>query len=279
MKSDTRNGLALGLASLVFGGLLSGCVSRVEPSRTVPAGLPHPDPPDLAFPEHGLGDDSVVRVVTPHVGCTGTLIAADRVLTAHHCLSVRNQYGDYLSEDVEPDEVHVQLGGDFLNWGEVGVRAIVSPSCGYSAGVGDIAILVLSSSIDDVPFKEVALEQQPRAGLEVSPLGFGRCADSSEGIRLRTREGGRVDRVKSTSFQLEAAICPGDSGGPGVDDEGQVVGVVSASALDARQNTRSRTEFTRVDRWHDVFANALRISEGANPAELPPISGCPEEDE
>jgi hypothetical protein len=232
------------------------------------------EPPDLAFVDHGF-DDSIVRVVSPHVGCTGTLIAADLVLTAHHCLAQRNGYGDYLERDVSPDEVRVQLGGDYLPWDEVGVRAIVTPPCGFAAGEGDIAIIVLDRPLGGVPTKPVALETTPRAGIGVEPVGFGRCADSSEGIRLRSRLGGAIDRIKATSFQLEAAICPGDSGGPGVSAQGDVIGVVSASALDSRQETRSRTEFTRVDRWPDLFANAQRISEGANPAELPPISGCP----
>jgi hypothetical protein len=266
------------LAAIAF-----ACSCAAAPERgvpTVPAELPNYqpafEPPDLAFVDHGF-DDSVVRVVSPHVGCSGTLIAPDLVLTAHHCLADRSEYGDYLSHDVSPDQVRVQLGGDYLPWDEVGVRALVTPPCGFGAGVGDIAILVLSERLEGVPTKAVALEAAPHSGLGVEPVGFGRCADSTEGIRLQSRLGGSVDRIAPTSFQLEAAICPGDSGGPGVSAQGEVVGVVSASALDSRQATRSRTEFTRVDRWPDVFANAQRLSEGANPAELPPIAGCPTE--
>lgn len=262
--------------------LLSACATppaRGEP--TVPAELPNApptyEPPELAFVDHGF-DDSVVRVVSPHVGCSGTLIAADLVLTAHHCLADRNEYGDYLERDISPEQVRVQLGGDYLPWDEIGVRAIVTPPCGFAAGVGDIAIVVLDRRLRGVPTKPVALESAPHPGLGVEPVGFGRCADSAEGIRLRSRVGGAVDRVGATNFQLQAAICPGDSGGPGVSAQGEVVGVVSASALDSRQDTRSRTEFTRVDRWPDVFANAQRISEGANPAELPPIAGCPQDE-
>jgi hypothetical protein len=261
-----------GLASV--GGMTACAAQGARNKPTVPAELPNTEPPNLQFVDHGF-DDAVVRVVSPHVGCTGTLIARDQVLTAHHCVAARDDYGDYLKHDVEAEDIHIQLGGDYLPWDEVSVRAIVTPPCGWGAGEGDIAILVLEHAVSGVPFKPVGLERTPTEGLRVEPVGFGRCADSDEGIRMRSREGGTVDRVAASSFQLEAAICPGDSGGPGVVG-GVVIGIVSASALDSRQATRSRTEFTRVDHWPDVFANAQKISEGANPAELPPVAGCPE---
>jgi hypothetical protein len=59
-----------------------------------------------------------------------------------------------------------------------------------------------------------------------------------------------------------------------VDSEGRVVGVISASAMDARQDTRSLTEFTRVSQFREVFDTGLRLLGGENPAELPPLS-CP----
>jgi hypothetical protein len=256
-------------------GSATACAGQAKPTPTVPADLPNPEPPNLQFMDHGF-DDSVVRVVSPHVGCTGTLIAPDQVLTAHHCVAQRDEYGDYLMRDVDAAEVQVQLGGDYLPWDEVPVKAIVTPACGFAAGEGDIAILVLEHRVAGVRYKTVGLELTPTEGQQVEPVGFGRCADSEEGIRLRSREGGTIDRIAPSRFQLEAAICPGDSGGPGVTSLGVVVGIISASALDSRQSTRSRTEFTRVDHWPDVFANAQKISEGANPAELPPIAGCPE---
>ena len=56
-----------------------------------------------------------------------------------------------LSRDVSAQDINIELGGDYLPWGDVGVRAIVAPDCGYASGDGDIAILVLSRHLIGMP--------------------------------------------------------------------------------------------------------------------------------
>lgn len=242
------------------------------PPRPVPASIEDPHPPDLQFVGSDLSDDSIVRLTTPHVACTGTLIAPKLVLTAHHCVAARDTFGEFMSSDVLPEEVVVELGGDYLPWAEVEVAHIVAPPCGHDAGFGDIALLVLSDELSDVTLREVRLDEPPKLGEELEPSGFGQCADSEAGVRRHLREGGKVERVDEASVRSQAAVCPGDSGGPGVDRSNRVVGVISSSAMDGKEHTRSLTEFTRVDRFRDVFANGVRLAAGDNPAELPPLT-------
>jgi len=157
-------------------------------------------------------DDYVVRVVAAGVTCSGTLIDEDRVLTAHHCVSQRSAPGN---------SWHVTRNGSrpggagrrLLPWGEVGVRAIVAPPCGYAAGEGDIAVLVLERRLVGVPTLAPELDRAPRVGEPVDPAGFGRCALGADGIKRQTRRGGRVQTVRGSRYRLEASICPGDSGG------------------------------------------------------------------
>jgi hypothetical protein len=242
-----------------------------------------PSAPDSAL-SYALNEDNIVRVVAGATTCTGALIESDRVLTAHHCVAARDARGDILSRDVGADEVTVEIGGDYLPWAEIGVRAIVAPRCGHATGDGDIAILVLEHPLVGVPVLKRRVDQPPVMGEAIDPVGFGRCAASHDGIRRKHRRGGKIESLAAGAFRTHAAICPGDSGGPALsrtgkaangtscdDQEPCVIGVVSASAMDGKEETRGNTEFTRLDRWMRVFSNAKEVAEGASIAELPPI--------
>jgi hypothetical protein len=221
-------------------------------------------------------DDFVVRVVAHGIACSGTLIQDDQVLTAHHCVSERNALGEFTVRDQAPEGIRVELGGDYLPWGEIGVRAVIAPPCGYAAGDGDIAVLVLERHLVGIATLEPRLDAVPRVGERIEPAGFGRCALSTDGIQRRSRRGGPIESVRGSRFRLEASICPGDSGGPATNHAGELMGVVSASVMDGSEATVGLSEFTRLGPWRPVFANARRVAEGASPAELPPVGGCPQ---
>ena len=64
----------------------------------------------------------------------------------------------------------------------------------------------------------VGIQQSaPRRGEEVYTVGFGRCALSAEGIRRRVRQGGPIGSVAPGTFAVQSSVCPGDSGGPVLD--------------------------------------------------------------
>jgi hypothetical protein len=228
--------------------------------------------------------DAVVRVVSD-VTCTGTLIADDRVLTAHHCVAERDARGHVLDRNKSPEEIEIELGGDYLPWGEVKVKAIVSPDCGYASGDGDIAILVLTRHLIGMPTSAARIEAAPEVKDDLAVFGFGRCALSSTGgdfsfqhpadpVHRATRDAGKIDKVFSGQFGAQASICPGDSGGPVYSSRGDLIGVVSASVMDGDDRTQGASLFTRVDVWPQLFSAAHEISLGASPGELPPYGDC-----
>lgn len=218
-------------------------------------------------------DDAIVRILGD-VACTGTLIGDDQVLTAHHCVVARDKDGKFLERNKAPHELGIEVGGDYLPWGEVSVRAVIAPECGYRAGHGDIAILVLSRHLIGMPTMKVQLEAPPEVKDPIQIQGFGHCALSNDAIHRVPRAAQPVDRVESSHFEALASVCPGDSGGPVFTGGRRIVGVISASVMDGDDRTEGRSLFTRVDIWPQLFAAAHEISNGASPSELPPYSDC-----
>lgn len=218
--------------------------------------------------------NAVVRIVGD-VTCTGTLIAEDLVLTAHHCVAERDEDGNVQSRDKAPEALTIELGGDDLPWGEVKVRAVVTPDCGYVQGDGDIAILVLSRKLVGVPTLSPRLEEAPGENERINPVGFGRCALSRGPIHRIERMGGAISRVRPGDFIAVASVCPGDSGGPAFSAaRSDVVGVVSASVMDGDETTAAPSIFVRLDAWRPLFAAAKEIANGASASELPPFRSC-----
>jgi hypothetical protein len=216
--------------------------------------------------------DAVVRVVGPQMTCTGTLIAEDIVLTAHHCVVERDARGAFTARPLPPASLQVELGGDYLPWGNVGLKAVLAPPCGEAGGRGDVAVLVLERKLVGMATM-VLSEATPRPGERIYLAGFGRCALSPEGIQRREREGGALASVGRGTFEVEASVCPGDSGGPAFDLlTHEVVGVVSLSAIDYDEGTRGRSVFARVDEMPKMVAYARLVADGADPGDLPPLS-------
>lgn len=221
----------------------------------------------LAAPE-----DAIVRVVGPTMTCTGTVIDDDLVLTAHHCLVERGSHGEFSKQLIDANGIRVELGGDYFAWGEVGVRHIVAPPCGESGGAGDVAVLVLKRKLIGLSTMTPRLEAPPRVGEQAAPVGFGRCALSSDAIKRKDREGGPVRALSGETLHMDASICPGDSGGP-VFAKGsrEIIGVVSLSAMDHDEMTRGPSVMARIDSYRLVFAHARLVADGVSPQELPPL--------
>jgi hypothetical protein len=224
-------------------------------------------------------DDAIVRIVGARTTCSGALVAEDLVLTAHHCVLARpGRDGRGASSRagsgglVNPALLQVDLGGDYLPWGHVGIRAILAPPCGESGGRGDVAVLVLERKLVGLATLPLRLAA-PRAGDAVYTVGFGRCALSPEGVRRRERESVPITTVSGGTFEAQASVCPGDSGGPVFDRVSrEVEGVVSLSAMDHDEATPGRSVFARVDAIPKVMAYARQVADGADPSDLPPLS-------
>jgi len=277
-----RTSLAARLAPLLTATLLctAGCFTPHQNGGLAMPAAQQSDNPDRPFElsppvNIAVNKDAIVRLVSnENVACSGTLIGDDLVLTAHHCVAMRDGNGRVLEQDVAPESMSIELGGSHLPWGEVGVRAIISPDCGYERGEGDIAILVLTRKLVGIPTLVPLIDSPPPKGETVYPWGYGRCSLSRDPVHLVSRNGGNIDSIYRAEFLGHAAICPGDSGGPALTINDELVGVISASVMDGDERTSGLTHFTRLDVWRDLFAAAREVSNGASTSELPPYRSC-----
>jgi hypothetical protein len=222
-----------------------------------------------------LRDEAVVRVISRGVGCSGTLITNNLVLTAHHCMVERDANGEIVEQDLPPSALEVEVGGDYHPGATVQVTAAVAPPCGFRGGNGDIAVLVLARKLPGFSVMPVRLSAPPHAGEPIEPLGFGRCALSTDVNRRVRHEGGSIDELSRFTLSASASICPGDSGGPARSRvTGEAIGVVSAGVMDDNDQTRDAATFTRLDAWRALFTKAQLIADGSTTVEAQPITGC-----
>lgn len=137
--------------------------------------------------------------------CAGALVAPDRVLTAWHCVAA--------------------AGRPSVEWRD-GARAV-----GRVVGADrarDLALVAIAAT--DRPVLPVA-SAPPAIGTPVTALGHPLGADLPGGFFAGTLRWsatpGAVSGVGERAVQLAVPVTHGDSGGPVVDADGTVVGVVS----------------------------------------------------
>lgn len=176
--------------------------------------------------------------------CTGTLIAPNLILTARHCVSPTD--GEYVICNQSPfgnpysgssiyatTENQISQQSNFYRGAEVFIPDEGNDTCGY-----DVAMIRLSENVpasDTTPYVP-RIDQLVRRGEVYTAVGFGNVNDQSGAGTRRMRENleAQCDSGSCSGFgisrnewQGETGICSGDSGGPALDAEGRVIGVVS----------------------------------------------------
>ena len=182
-------------------------------------------------------DDLAVRIVSDHGMCSGVVVSDAMVLTAQHCVTGRTPDGVWTAM---PGDVRIELGGAPLPWGRLGVRHIERCE-GYDFvhAPSDVAVLVLTSRLpEDMPAARIRLGGA-RDGEHVHALGYGTGSrvwtmDDPEGgssvvafDTARTARAGAIVWSTDDSFATSFASAHGDSGGPILSDDGEVIGVAS----------------------------------------------------
>jgi len=223
--------VAIGLVAVATVGFLVGRTSEEDvatapttqvPTPTTTTSLPEPVPTTAVttttelqirdFPE--LFEDlrsavASVDVIGCDFGSQGTafLVNEDTAYTAWHVV-----------EDAA--QVALTVGGESVEAAVIGHDP-----------VRDVAVLRLASPIEGAVVLPIA-EEQPRVGEEVAAMGHPRGLPLALTVGRVTSMngefdfGGTAEDVVSNLIQTDAVVAPGSSGGPLINQRGEVIGVV-----------------------------------------------------
>ncbi|MBI4702675.1 MAG: trypsin-like serine protease [Deltaproteobacteria bacterium] len=187
--------------------------------------------------------------------CSGTLIAPNLVLTAQHCVALTQDEAPGGGVVCGKTDFGTTAGGAIFRVTTQTVRPTEDGPAFHKGAEGpvftapgtdnlcgfDVALIVLEGA--GVPAKEATpivprIDAVPEPGEQFSAIGYGLTEPDGGSSGTRMRIDGNLVKcvgegcksaasIKPSEWKGNSPTCPGDSGGPALDGEGRVMGVLS----------------------------------------------------
>ncbi|HEY3494410.1 MAG TPA: trypsin-like serine protease, partial [Polyangiaceae bacterium] len=176
--------------------------------------------------------------------CTATLIAPNLLLTARHCISPGQHTNIVcgmaaLGDAVPAGSVFVTndpmpgANSLFYRAADLRVQPESDDTCGW-----DVALVILEENVPEAQAVPTIprVDRPAERGEPYVAIGYGVNADGEQnegrmlldGLEVRCSTDCNVRyQVEENEFLGDTGVCSGDSGGPALDAQGKVIGVVS----------------------------------------------------
>jgi hypothetical protein len=209
---------------------------------------------------------------------SGTLLAPNLISTALHVISrnpsdvpftcdatghdVSGSQSAQLGPTVAAEKIAI-YGGPYPGYEPIAYGAQLVTSGSTTICQNDIAFVVLDRALD-LPVVAVHRGTRAAVGDVVTAVGF--AGEDTEHLNPRTQRAVEVTAVGQwiRTFTVSAGPCEGDSGGPALAENGELVGVFSSVSRDCT-NVNAAAKYTDVSFFAPLVEAAFDAAQAGSP--------------